>query len=241
MRDWLDLLNNLSEKSLGKQKVNEQQLYTLLVETEAVINRRPLVYVEDDINSRALSPSDFISMNYKVGTPDIEVEYVPEETSADVLVKIWKKGQSRLNEFWKSWSNQYLQSLRERHTLLMKSIKGEVPRNPCIGEVVIIKDEDIPRGRWKIARVVSLIDSDVDKQPRAANLVTSNGRNLKRPFRSLYPLEYTNDREINDDERDINDSKVMELPKERPTRAAATKARQKIRSIATASFGEECR
>ena len=67
-------------KTLGKSKVNEQQLSTVLVEVEAVLNRRPLVYVENDINSKALTPSHFLTLNCEVGAPDIEIDYLPKET-----------------------------------------------------------------------------------------------------------------------------------------------------------------
>ena len=36
-------------KTMGKRKMNEQQLLTILVEIEAVLNSRPLMYVENDI------------------------------------------------------------------------------------------------------------------------------------------------------------------------------------------------
>ena len=82
-------------KSLGKSKMDEQQLSTILVETEAVINSRPLVYVENDINySKALTPADFITLNHGVGTPNIELNYNPVETLSDELLQQWKKGKT---------------------------------------------------------------------------------------------------------------------------------------------------
>ena len=66
------------KKSLGKCKVTGQQLLSLLVETEAVINSRPLVYLNDDINSaEALPPAHSLSLNYKMGVPNIDNEYYP--------------------------------------------------------------------------------------------------------------------------------------------------------------------
>ena len=51
----------------------------------------------------------------------------------------------------------------------MKPVKGEVDRDPNIGEVVIVK-EDLSRSKWKLAKVLSLIKSDVDGIERAAKL-----------------------------------------------------------------------
>ena len=226
------------KKSLGRSKVNEQQLSTVLVETEAVINRRPLVYVENDINSRALTPADFLTMNYYAGIPDIEIDYSPEETSGEKLLKIWKRGQDLLNYFWKVWSTEYLQSLREKHTLKMKAIKGEVQREPKVGEIVIVKEEGIPRGSWKLAKIQSLIYSEVDDVPRAASLISSSGRNFKRPFRLLYPLENTNYDEAQNRDIEVPLKEVInEKTNKRPTRIAASKARKRIRDNATANVG----
>ena len=71
----------------------------------------------------------------------------------------------------------------------MKANKGEKNRYPVIGEVVLIKEENLPRGSWKTARVSNLIFSEIDGVPRAAKLSTIKGKLLKRPFKDLYPLE----------------------------------------------------
>ena len=87
------------------------------------------------------------------------------------------------------WSTDYLQTLRERHTLQMKAVKGECSRSPEIGEVVLVKEDKMPRGTWKLAKVVNLIKSEVDGIARAALLRMSSGKHFRRPFRLLYPLE----------------------------------------------------
>ena len=71
----------------------------------------------------------------------------------------------------------------------MKSVKGEVERYPTVGEAVLMKVETMPRGSWKMARVVSLLPSETDDIHRAAKLKLSSGKLVKRPFKLLYPLE----------------------------------------------------
>jgi len=76
-----------------------------LPEVEAVINSRPLVYVEDDINSSVtLSPMDFLSLHTQNVIPDLTDENDPEVSfarkgSAEQLLQIWKSGQKHLNQF----------------------------------------------------------------------------------------------------------------------------------------------
>ena len=177
-------------KSLGRSKANSVELATLLTEVEAILNCRPLVYLNDDINSgEAITPAHFLSLNNRTGLPDIIEEYHPKEFSWDLIVANWRKGQAKLNAFWETWVAEYLPTLRERHTLHMKSVKGEIPRSPYVGEVVIVKEDKMPRGSWKVARIVKLIKSEIDGIARGATLISSQGKEFRRPFRLLYPLE----------------------------------------------------
>ena len=44
-------------------------------EVEAFISSRPLVYLEDDINSNStLTPSNFLTLNPKIGIPKCEID-----------------------------------------------------------------------------------------------------------------------------------------------------------------------
>ena len=182
------------KKTLGKSKVTVVQLTTIISEIEAVINNRPLTYLDDDINSvRALCPAHFLSINVHTGVPQIEEEYNPRETTSSVLLDKWRKGQGYLDKFWEIWTKEYLQGLRENQNLQMRSCKGEVTCCPQVGELVIVKEEGLPRGSWKMAKISKLINSEIDEVPRAAELVLSSGRYVKRPFRLLYPLECKDD------------------------------------------------
>ena len=52
----------------------------------------------------------------------------------------------------------------------MKPVKGKVCTSARIGDILLIKDEHLHRGSWKIAKIMSLISSEVDGVPRAAKL-----------------------------------------------------------------------
>ena len=122
------------------------------METEAVVNSRPLLYVGDDINSReAITPAHFTTPNYKTGFPEWDDNIEFKESSAEKLLSRWKKGQVLLNKFCQIWSSEYLNALRERKVLEMKCTKGEVDRNPRCGEIVLVKQEGLKRGSWKLA------------------------------------------------------------------------------------------
>ncbi|CAC5418973.1 unnamed protein product [Mytilus coruscus] len=104
------------------------------------------------------TPSEVISDNashFKLGNPS----YKTCETSSEKLKKLWRKGQNILNSFWKTWREEYLLSLRERKQIDLKCGKIKSTISPSIGSVVIIK-EDLPRGMWKLGRIVKLIQSN---------------------------------------------------------------------------------
>ena len=187
-----------------------------------------MIYIDDDINSEgALTPVHFLSINFKTGIPDIDISYTQYENLANVLLENWKRGQIYLNHFWTIWSNEYLQSLREKHILKMRPIKGEVTRIPRVGEVVIIKEEGLPRGRWKLAKIKNLIKSELDGLIRAVNLVMANGKTIKRPVRFIYPMEgnicndeseydFSSNINENDENMNIDKIKTMDIRSSRP-------------------------
>lgn len=58
------------------------------------------------------------------------------------------------NEFWGRWRKEFLQSLQLR----LKWIRPR--KNLQKGDVVIVKDEALPRNQWKLGRVADVCVSD---------------------------------------------------------------------------------
>ncbi|CAC5379120.1 unnamed protein product [Mytilus coruscus] len=157
------LVKRCLRKTLRKRSVSDVQLLTLLKEIEAVINSRPLVYVDEELKSRTtLTPNHFLAINSQNGIPDVDYDlkdpsYKTCETSSEKLKKLWRKGQNILNSFWKTWREEYLLKKEKQIDLKCGKIKSTI--SPSIGSVVIIK-EDLPRGMWKLGRIVKLIQSN---------------------------------------------------------------------------------
>ena len=206
-------------KAVGKTCLTENQLITILTEIEAVVNSRPLVYVDDDINSiHVLTPSDFLSMNPNHVIPDSshkdgdsqDIDYTEGKVSTtDKLLDIWKCGQRKLNEFWNLWKNDYLLSLRERTQASLKCSKKQSNHVPQIRDVVLIK-EDLPRGRWKIGRIHELVKGK-DQLIRSAKISIPPRGFLHRPLSLLYPIKCPEDKNViqNNDERSHCPVKIL--------------------------------
>ena len=217
-------------KSLGRRMLTLIQLQTLLKEIESVVNSRPLVYIDEDINSNiTLTPGHFLSINPKTGIPQVDIDqdedYYIKETTSERLVKLWKRGQKLLDQFWKLWRDEYLASLRERTQYLLRSPRIKSPFKPNIGDVVLIKD-NVPRGCWKTGRICELITSR-DGKIRSVKLRLPSGNILGRPLKLLYPLECSGNTEIKQNIQSKTNS--SEDHKDRPVRKSAQDAKRKIK------------
>ena len=107
--------------------------------------------------------------------------------------KRWRRVQHPANEFWTRWRKEYLLSLQERR-------KWTRPlRNLRIGDVAMVKDLNISRNAWQLARVatvypsrgdqvrkvqVALADSCLDKNRKRSGPL----RYLERPVQKLVLL-----------------------------------------------------
>ena len=95
-----------------------------------------------------------------------------------------------LTHIWNRFTPAYIQSLSERH------LSRNLPQNgrqPKIGEVVLVKNDKLPRGRWKIARVANVTPGPDGVIRRVElKLPHTEGNSpdeLYRPPRLLVPLE----------------------------------------------------
>ena len=228
-------------KAIGNQCLTEKQLVTVLTEVESVINSRPLVYVDDDINSSIIiTPSSFLSLNHQHFIPDYTAEADTEfqvsqtrDTSHQILER-WKTGQKYLNQFWQIWNREYLLSLRERNQSMLKQPRKGTLQIPQVGDIVLIK-ENLPRGQWKVGRISRLVEGK-DNVIRSAKVMLPSKRCLHRALKLLYPIECP-DTEIKDsgDSQSREDNSEFESEEDHRNnvtvvREAAIKARQKIKS-----------
>ena len=84
------------------------------------------------------------------------------------------------NEFWLRWKKEFLLSLQERQ-------KWTKPRkNLQVNDVVIIKEDDVPRNQWRVCRVVEALP-DEDGLVRKVKLEVGN-RNLASSGKRSQPL-----------------------------------------------------
>ena len=181
------------KKSLKFSLVEFEELQTIVVEIEAVLNSRPLCYVSAE-REEVITPSHFLILRRHTAAAENAL------CSEMNLLKRLKGTKRLLDRFWRIWLERYLLSLRERHS------KNPTYRSSCTkpasGDVVVIK-ENKPRLRWKMGQVISC-SRGRDGFVRSATVRVLDSKNspvvIRRPIRLLIPLELSEvDHHISDD------------------------------------------
>ena len=172
-------------------QLDDDSLRTLMCEAESIVNCRPLTvnHLADHNSPEPLTPNHLLTMKSKVLLPPPGIFEEPDIYAR----KCWKRVQCLANQFWTRWRKEYMLSLQERN-------KWTHPhRNLKIDDIVLIKDENLPRNVWPLARVsevflssdgkvrkvkLVLADSHLDKHGKR----TTMARYLERPVQKLILL-----------------------------------------------------
>ena len=177
------LVKRTLRKVLGNARLRFEELETILIETEGMLNNRPLTYLYEEATEDVLTPNHLI-FGHRLGTlPDAEVDSADEDTDEGKRMKYIRTRQQHL---WNRWEKEYLTNLREHHEM---GTSGS--SKPEIGEVVLIKEEQTNRRKWKLGRIVSLIEGRDGIMRGATIRVISGGnpREIQRPIQKLYSME----------------------------------------------------
>jgi hypothetical protein len=164
---------------VGNAKLTFEEFYTLLCQVEAVLNSRPIYPLSNNPdNLQVLTPGHFL-----IGTSLLEV---PDQNVVDTpsnRLSRWSYVQQMVQRVWKCWSHDYLHHLQQR-----SKWKNSQP-NITIGDVVLLKEDNLPPLVWRKA-VISAIHEGRDGLTRVVTLRTATGT-LKRPITKvcLFPKD----------------------------------------------------
>jgi hypothetical protein len=143
IRTARNILSSMLHDSGGN--LDDDSLRTLMAETSAIMNSRPLSpeNLNDPNSLAAITPNNLLTMKTSVIVPPPGNFQRTDEYSR----KRWRRVQHLANVFWSRWRKEFLQQLQQRQkwTQPKRSLK--------VGDVVLMKDDDLPRGQWRLARV----------------------------------------------------------------------------------------
>ena len=164
---------------LGNQCVTDDVLTTVLVEVEHMLNSRPLTYVSGgERDPEALTPNHFL-----LGCSDSAGGLSPGVFGAHDLLgsRRWRHSQALSDQLWKRWRIEYLPTLLSRQKWLKET------ENLKTGDIVLVVEENAPRGHWPLARVTAVHQSS-DGRVRSVDVKTSSGT-YRRPTNKICLLE----------------------------------------------------
>ena len=163
--------------------------HTIVVEAEAILNRRPLTALStDSTDTEPLTPAHIL---YPATFSHSSASIIPEsigENSSDARAS-WKRAQSRINAFWNAWSSEYLALLHSR------SKWTKTKDDMAVGDLVIITDETLQRNSWKLGRVITI--DKTGSHVRRATVKRGDGKVLLKDRSKLVLLELDEEKKQN--------------------------------------------
>ena len=109
------------KKVLATSKLKYEELLTVLIKIEGVLNSRPLTYVYKD-GEIPLTPSHFVLGRRLLSSPS-ESEEPSAMNSNEGVARREKYLKTVLFYFWKRWQREYLTQLREQHPPSEKKLR----------------------------------------------------------------------------------------------------------------------
>lgn len=165
-----------AKRVLGEARLTFEELTTFFTRVEAVMNSRPLCPLSTDpADLEVLTPGHFL-----IGQPLVALpEYSFTDTNISRLSR-FNQIQKLSQHFWARWRNEYLHTLQQR----FKWTSHTAP--PKLGELVLIKEDNLSALQWRRGRLVKLLPGK-DGVVRVAEVKTQHGV-LTRPVSKLCRL-----------------------------------------------------
>ena len=155
--------------------LDDELLRTFFAEAESVVNSQPLSYSSMTSTNlvEPLTANHLLTMKAKVLLP-LPGTFVKSDLYAK---QRWRRVQFLAQQFWHRWRREVLTALQQRH-------KWQRPaRSLQVDDIVVMSDDELPRGRWPLARVVQTYVS-ADGLVRKVRVRTVQGE-YDRPVQRL--------------------------------------------------------
>lgn len=163
-------------KNIGQAYLTFEELQTVIIEAEAILNSRPLYPLSDDPNDgEALTPAHLLIGSSLLSLPAQQFE----EKQLKYLTR-YQRVTYLKQQFWELWQRDYLHQLQQRSKWCSPI------ENVEIGQLALIHEDNLPPQLWLLGRIVQTFPG-ADGNIRVVELKTKRG-NLKRPIQKIAPL-----------------------------------------------------
>ncbi len=167
----------LMRKLIQPHHLRTDELSSILVEIEAVLNSRPLTPLEStDPDNLVLTPGHFL-----VGRPLVAPPAAPASQANLSTLRRWKLTQRINQDLWHEWKTRYLQSLQARQKWNKRSHEFKV------GDVVFLREVAFAYRKWPLAKITA-IHPGTDDIVRVVDVICQ-GKTLQRSTIHLIPFK----------------------------------------------------
>lgn len=161
------------------QRLDDELLRTLMTEAEAIVNSRPLTYIDtvSPDSLQPLTPSQILTLKSSAVLPP-PGKFVQQDLYCR---KRWRCVQFLANEFWSRWRKEFLthQQERKKWTRQQPNLKKD--------DVVLMCDDSLPRIQWPLARIIETFEGQ-DGLVRKVKVKLCDGSVYERPVHKLVVL-----------------------------------------------------
>jgi transposase InsO family protein len=160
------------KRIIGPTKHDYEELYTILCQIEGILNSRPITPATNDPRDlEPLTPGHFLIFRPMNAVPRTDFTERKETT-----LDRWTRTTKIVQHFWDRWHLEYLNTLQGRY-------KWHTDVQVSLGQMVVIKEDNIPPQHWSLGRIVTLVHG-ADGLVRVVDVLTKSGI-LRRPLRRL--------------------------------------------------------
>jgi len=179
-------MKTLLRKILTPHPLRFEELYTALIEVEAILNSRPMTPLHsDDLQTFSyLTPGHFL-----IGRPLQALPTKPAFPGKITNLRRWTLVSRLTSNLWTKWKSIYLQSFAQRTKWFHPQ------QQPKIGQLIFLKDDTLKYRVWPLARITKLHAGE-DDQIRAVDILCHD-KEYTRPAGRLIPLLDENEKTPN--------------------------------------------
>lgn len=163
--------------TMGDTTLTYEDLSTIMARIEAILNSRPLTYMNDDPNDpRPLTPGHFLIGKELIGPPE------QDETNERIPpTKIFRRMTQIQQHFWNRWSREVLRQMQLRN----KNFKTKITYQ--VGQIVLLHEDNSPSLHWPIGIIHEILPGH-DGIVRVVKIRLANGKIFSRAITKIAVL-----------------------------------------------------
>ena len=221
----IGIIKNCLKKVIWKSCLRYYGVDTVLVETEHTLNSRLLTYISEENYAESITPQHLL-YGRDVNRKNSYINYFIASDARKQLSNL----QQIVSHINKRFYNEYILALRERHHYERQSHHLHL-QNVSIGDIVLVKDVNMPRLCWKKGLITKLIKGN-NGLVRGVSLdtvvsTTNKMQCINRPLQHIIHLELKDIQQSNKSIEIIdnaNSEPAIRSDEPRPRRGAAVNA-----------------